>query len=263
MSIRDTETSASPLALKLGLWSAIAASLTFVIYTICFVGILLSSPLFTWTTLADYVAYAEAYGGPLRPLAQFSMLLFGLSFVVLLNSIHAVTRPERRILTRISIGFGLLFAVTVGIHYFTQLSAVRLSMLAGRTEGLEHFVQANPYSILSAINMLGWTVFLGLASLFVAPVFSATRLQRLIRLSLLLNGLFCLGGGIGYVWEIKWLVFATTTLGMGGAVSVATASLACWFRRGYRHRSQHAYAASSLRNRPRAAAAAADKRETR
>jgi len=232
MSINDNrQSSASPLALKLGFWSAVTAFLTFVIYTICFVAILLSSPLFTWTTLADYVAYVEAYGGVLRPLAQFSMLLFGLSFVVLLNSIHEYTRTERKILTRVSVGFGLLFAVTVGIHYFTQFSAVRLNVLEGRTEGLEHFVQANPYSILSAINMLGWTVFLGLASLFVAPVFSAAGLERLIRFALLLNGVFCLSGGIGYVWEIKWLVFVTTTLGMGAAVMVAAAALAFWFRR--------------------------------
>ena len=232
MSISNSkEISASPLALKLGFWSAVTAFLTFVIYTICFVAILLSSPLFTWTTLADYVAYVEAYGGVLRPLAQFSMLLFGLSFVVLLNSIHEYTRTERKILTRVSVGFGLLFAVTVGIHYFTQFSAVRLNVLEGRTEGLEHFVQANPYSILSAINMLGWTVFLGLASLFVAPVFSAAGLERLIRFALLLNGVFCLSGGIGYVWEIKWLVFVTTTLGMGAAVMVAAAALAFWFRR--------------------------------
>jgi hypothetical protein len=231
MSTNYTRTSGSPLALKLGFWSAATAFLTFVIYTVCFVAILLSSPLFSWTTIADYVAYAEAYGESLRSVAQFSMLLFSLSLVVLLNSIHEVTRAERRVLTRVSRGFSLLFAVTIGIHYFTQLSAVRLSLLAGRTEGLEHFVQANPYSILSAINMLGWTVYLGLASLFVAPVFSVSGLERLIRLAFLLNGLFCLGGAVGYAWEIKWLVFVTTTLGMGSAVSVAAAALAFWFRR--------------------------------
>jgi hypothetical protein len=231
MSINHTETSVSPLAPRLGFWAAITAFLTFVVYTICFIAILLSSSLFTWTTLADYVAYVEEYGGLFRFLAQFAMLLFGVSFVVLLNSIHECTNTAQKVLTRISIGFGLLFAVTVGIHYFTQLSAVRLNLLRGRIEGLEHFVQANPYSILSAINMLGWTIFLGLASLFVAPVFSGTRLERLIRLVFLLNGLFCLGGGIGYVGEIEWLVFAAITLGMGTAVLVATATLAIWFRK--------------------------------
>jgi hypothetical protein len=207
------------------------ALVTFVVYTICFVAILLSAPLFTWTDVADYIAYVEAHGGLLRALAQASMLVFGLSLVVLLSSIHEVTRTERRVLTRIAMGFGMLFAVTIGIHYFTQLSAVRLNVLAGRTAGLEYFVQANPHSILSAINMLGWTVFLSLTSLFVAPVFSATRLERLIRGALVLNGLFCLGGGIGYVWDITWLIFVTTTLGMGAAVSVAAAALAVWFRK--------------------------------
>jgi hypothetical protein len=118
----------------------------------------------------------------------------------------------------------------VGTHYFTQISAVRINVLAGRTEGLEHFVQANPYSILSAINMLGWTVFLGLASLFLAPAFSGGRRERVIRWAFVLAGLFCLGGGIGYVWEVTWLVFVTVNLGMGRAVLVATAALALWFR---------------------------------
>jgi len=238
MSSPDSETSVSPLALKLGFWSAVTAVFTFVIYTVCFAAILLSSPVFTWTTLTDYLAYVEAYDSPLRPLAQASMLLFSLSFVVLLQSIHEVTGTERKILSRISISFGSLFAVTIGIHYFVQLSAVRLNLLAGQTEGLQHFVQANPYSILSAVNMLGWSIFLGLASLFVAPTFSVARPERVIRFAFLVNGLFCLAGGIGYVWEITWLVFVTTTLGMGAAVLVGTAALARWFRRLDKRRSR-------------------------
>jgi uncharacterized Tic20 family protein len=225
-----TDMQTNPLARKLGFWAAVTAFLTFITYTVCFIGILLSGPLLMWTSLADYVAYVKQYGGPFQPLAKFAMLLFGLSFVVLLNCIHEYARGERRILTRIALGFCLLFAGAVGMHYFTQISAVRINVLAGRTEGLEHFVQANPYSILSAINMLGWTVFLGLSSLFVAPAFSATKLERVIRWAFTLTGLFCLGGGIGYVWEITWLVFVTITLGMGGTVLVATAGLALWFR---------------------------------
>ena len=229
-----TAGTADRLASKLGFWAAVTASLTFVLYTICFVAILRTSPVFMWTTLADYLAYTEAYGGPFQPLAQGAMILFALSFVVVLNAIHARTSPEKRVLTRVALSFGLLFAVAVSIHYFAQLSAVRLAILEGHTEGLEHFVQGNPYSMLSAINMLGWSVFLGLASLFVAPMFSAGGAEGVVRLALLLNGVFCLSGGIGYVFEITWLVFVTTTLGMGGAVLVAMTALAIWFGRGGR-----------------------------
>jgi hypothetical protein len=231
MNAPDTvEIPTNLLARRLGFWAAVIAFATFIAYVVCFTAILLSGPPLTWTSLADYLAYIDRYGGPFQSLAKFAMLLFGLSFVVLINSIHEKTRGERRILTRIAVGFGLLFAASIGIHYFAQISAVRINVLAGRTEGLEHFVQANPYSILSAINMLGWTMFLGLSSLFVAPVFLATKLERVIRLAFTLTGLFCFGGGIGYVWEITWLVFVTINFGMGGAVLVATAGLALWFR---------------------------------
>jgi len=220
-----------PLADRLGTWSALTGLITFITYTVCFIAILMSAPPFTWTGTADYVAYVDAYGGAFRILAQAAMLVFSLSLVVLLNAIHAVVPPGRRPLTRIGLSFGLLFTATVGAHYFTQLSAVRLNVLQGNTDGLRWVVQANPYSVLSAVNMLGWSIFLGLASLFVAPVFSGTRLERLIRLFWSLNGLFCLSGAVGYTLKITWLVFVTITLGMGGAVSVVMAGLTLWFRR--------------------------------
>lgn len=71
MSNHEADPSASPLARKLGFWAAITAFLTFVVYTICFIAIFLTSPLFTWTTLADYVAYIGEYGlGTLVPRGQ-------------------------------------------------------------------------------------------------------------------------------------------------------------------------------------------------
>jgi hypothetical protein len=99
-------------------------------------------------------------------------------------------------------------------------------------------VQANPYAAASAVNMLGWTVFLGLASLFLAPVFAGDRLARAIRWSLIANGLFCLLGGLGYVLDIVWLVFVTLNLGMGAAVMAASVLLAVWFGRQRTSRAQ-------------------------
>lgn len=215
----------------LGFWSSVIAGVTFVSYTACFAAILATSPIFTWTSLADYLAYDEAFGGPYRAAAQVSMIVFAVSFVVLTNAVQDCSPPQRRILARIGADFGLLFALAVGIHYFAQVSAVRISVREGLTTGLEHFVQANPYSILSAVNMLGWACFLGLSSLFLAPVFTGEGVERIIRWALGFNGVFCLGGGLGYVLELEWLVFLTTTLGMGGAVLTAAVALAVWFRR--------------------------------
>lgn len=220
------------MAARLGFWSAVAIAVAFVLYTVAFVGILLTSPLFMWTNLEDYIFYTQHYGQSLQHLARFLMLLFGPLFVVLLNCIHDTTLPDRRVLSRIALSFGIAFAVLSSINYFVQLSTVRLSLASGQTAGLEHIVQANPYSTITAINMLGWTLFLGLASLFVAPVFGGDWLARIIRGAFLLNGVFCLVGGVGYVLEITALVFLTINLGLGVAVLVAAVGLAVWFRRG-------------------------------
>lgn len=220
------------MATRLGFWSAVAIAVSFVLYTVAFVGILLTSPLFMWTNLEDYVFYTQHYGQSLQHLARLLMLIFGPLFVVLLNSIHDAAPADRRVLSRTALSFGIAFAVLSSINYFVQLTTVRLSLSSGQTAGLEHIVQANPYSTITAINMLGWTLFLGLASLFVAPVFGGDRLAGIIRGAFLLNGVFCLVGGVGYVLEITALVFLTINLGLGVAVLVAAVGLAVWFRRG-------------------------------
>lgn len=159
------------------------------------------------------------------------MLVFGVSYVVLLTSILDFADPDRRILVRIAVCFGLAFAVSIGINYFLQISAVRLGILKGQTQGLEQFIQSNPISGVAAINMLGWTVFFALSSLFVAPVFTGGRLEKVIRSAFLVNGIICLLGGVGYVFDLAILIFFCMYLGMGAAVLVAVIPLCIMFRR--------------------------------
>ena len=215
----------SHLAIRLGFWSALLSAATFVVFTVCFVAILITSPLYTWTNVQDYVSYVNHYGQFFQELARLMMLLFAPLFVVLLQSIHEYAAAERKLLSRIAIGFGVAFAALISINYFVQISAVRLAVNAGEIAGLEYFLQANPYSMLSAINMLGWTLFLGLASLFVAPIFGGGRLEHVIRIAFMFNGVFCLLAGVGYVFEIVILVFLTIDLGMGATVMAATVAL--------------------------------------
>jgi len=103
-------------------------------------------------------------------------------------------------------------------------------MLHGHTEGLEHFIQLNPDSVIVAINMLGWTVFFGLSSLFIVPIFSSGKLEKVIKFSFLVNGIICILGAIGYVFEITILNILFFYV-MGAAVIVIAISSSIWFKR--------------------------------
>lgn len=219
------------LAIQLGFWSALGIAALFVVYTICFVGILVTAPLFLWTNLDAYVAYTQAHGTFFQHLAELAMLLFGPLYVALINSIHDAARAEHKSLTRLALGFALIFAALSSVNYFVQLGSVRQNVERGQLEGILQFLQANPASAITAVNVLGWSIFMGLSSLLVTPVFSGGRLQTIVRVSFLANGACCLLGAVGYVLGIAVLVFLTLTLGMGGAVLAASISTGVWFRR--------------------------------
>jgi hypothetical protein len=236
----------NPLTVSIGFWAAALAALAMIVFALSFVTLTINTPVFTtWTGLADYVQYATSNNLFWQQLARFMSLLFAPLFLFAVNAVHDMTRPEERILTRIALSCAVIFATLVGVHYFVQLSTVRLQIAAGDTAGLEQFVQANPTSAIMAINMLGWTLFLGLASLFIAPVFRGDRLQRLIRVAFVVNGITCLLGGVGFVLQIIALIYVTMNLLMGGAVTLAMVALALYFRRLARARAVVAVAAGA------------------
>src|SRR5512147_1124753 len=112
------------LSARLGFWSAFSVTVTFLVFTVCFVAIPLTSPVFIWKDLAGYVAYMSNNNQFYQNLARLAMLLFGPLFVILLNCIHDYASPDRRLLARISLCFGVAFAALSGVNYFIQLSAV-------------------------------------------------------------------------------------------------------------------------------------------
>jgi hypothetical protein len=237
----------------LGLWSAALIAVAFLVFAVCFVG-LAGTGVFRWTDLAGYVSYVRGHDQALADIARLAMLLFGPLYIVLLNAIHDHTPPARTVWVRIALCFGVAFAVLTGAHYFVQLTAVRLGLQRGDLAGLEQVVQANPVSAMSAVNMLGWTVFLGLSSLFVVPALAAgrhdaggpavlaggdagnatreraARLDRAIAVAFGLNAVCCLVGGIAYILDNVVVVFLTIDLGMGAAVLAFSILLAIRFR---------------------------------
>lgn len=220
------------LSNKIGLTSSLILLISFVVWIICFVAIAATSPLFYWTNLQDYLSFVESNSQAFQNIARFFMLIFGPAWVVFIVSFYDHTPEDKKMLIRLALLFGLAFAILSSINYFVQLSAVRLNILYDKTAGLEHFVQANPNSIMTAITMLGWTLFLGLSSLFILPIFNkGERLSRIIRIAFLVNGISALLAGIGYVFQIDAITFLFINLGVGGSVMTLSIASVLWYRK--------------------------------
>jgi len=205
-------------------------ALIFIIWLFSYIVITLTSPIFYWINFQDYLLYVQNNNQFFQYVAKFFMLLFGPFFVVLLNSFYEVVPDGKKVLVRLGIFFGLAFAILSSLHYFVQLSSVRMNILKGTTDGLEHFIQANPYSISTSIDMLGWTLFLGISSAFMAPAFVGGKIQLTIRYAFMANAVSCLMAGIGYLFRIDIMTFFFINIGVGGSILTMAIASSMLFR---------------------------------
>jgi hypothetical protein len=86
-------------------------------------------------------------------------------------------------------------------------------------------------STLYAVELLAWDVFLGLALLFAAPVFSGSGPHVRVRWALVITGVLCLLGGIGPIIG-NMAVQRIGILGYGIALPITCIFLALVFRHG-------------------------------
>ncbi|MEM8485330.1 MAG: hypothetical protein AAF564_07255 [Bacteroidota bacterium] len=221
----------------LGFGSAVLGSILLLAFTFCFIALIANNPQMpaAWTTLPDYLAYTQQTDQALKYIAQCCMLLFCPLFVIMAFSLHEITPPAKQYWARLGSAFAIGFCVLTTTMYFVQLTTVRLGAKGIYTSGIEQFIQFYPYAGILSIGMLGMTLFLGLASLCMAPLFRGNRLQVCIRIFLLINGFSCLSGGLAYAFDNVWVINLTMNLGMGGSLLILTSLLAVYFSRQLRH----------------------------
>lgn len=203
---------------NIALWSARICLLSFIIWIISFIGIALSSPLFLWSDLDKYLTFYKTYPQFFSYFAKFWMILFSISFLVLVLVWEEFSKPETKIVTKIASVFGILFVVCSSIHYFAQISSVRFAINSGNISGLDHFLQANPTSFSSSVNMLGWGLFLGLCNLFLYFESIANQRSKGVKLGLLIASVSSLFGCISFLLQIDLLTFLFINLGLGGGM---------------------------------------------
>lgn len=198
---------------QLGFWSALMVLLGGIVYLISIV----------WNSVEGF-PYPPVQ--TTKTLAGVTVLLMAPALIVLVACIQAYAPRNKKVLSRIGSTFLVAFAVLALINRFLQLT-----VLAQQADGLALFDLYNLHSVALALEMLSWGFFLGLATLFVAPVFARGTLEHWIRGLLITNGILCIASGIGYVLSNQIgaanQMFSALEMGFGVLAWALILPLAC------------------------------------
>lgn len=185
--------STAGLAWQLGFYATTVLAVMGVLYFLLITGLLVTGNL------------SLPPSGTVQMIGGIMTILMAPLLVVLVASLHALAPLEKKILSQVGLVFTALFAMAVSMNRFVQLSVVRQGFLHGQTEGLARFLPYEASSVMFAMEILGWSFFLSLAALFLAPLFTVGKLERWIGALFLAYGVIGLASALGFVLEIQFL----------------------------------------------------------
>jgi len=167
---------------KLGFWSAVLASVFSVVYVI--------------GQLAEWFGLMGSGGGPENDSTWFGLvvllvpsLFLGISFVVMMGSVHSQAPAHRRIWSRTGLSFSIMYGTLICMNYFVQLTLVAPALYRGEvSESIRPFLFNVFNSFTYSVDLLGYS-FMSLATLFAAFVFMGSGLEKTVRWFLIANGL--------------------------------------------------------------------------
>ena len=218
------------IALKAGYWASVIGIAAFIVYTFCFLGILVVNPIFIWINFDNYIMSVQTTNQVFKHIAMILMIVYGVCFVIQVCSIDEIVERSKKYYAKLAELFGIGFLTLICINYFVQITTVRMQIDMGQTNGLEQFIQANPISGMAAINMLGWTIFFGLSCIFAGLALGNTKIEQVIKYAFLSNGVMMFLGVTGYLLNKSIVVFLCMNLGMGSAILIATIPLCYLFK---------------------------------
>lgn len=156
---------------QLGFWSAIVATLL--------------------VAVAGITATAS-----IQPFATVIGFLTTLSFIVVMASVHSYASDEKKVFSLVGLSFAVIYATVISVNYFIQLTFVRQG-----TFDVSVFDMTNMHSMMWVIEVLGY-FFMGLATLFTAPIFGSGRIEVIVKWLFVVNGILGILTPVGYVADL-------------------------------------------------------------
>jgi hypothetical protein len=149
---------------------------------------------YVFAQLAEWAGWLGSGGGPHSRSTPSGLivlltpsLLLGVSFVVLMVSVHYFAETSRRIWSHIAVAFASMYATLISLVYYVQLAFVIPRLARGDAEGIRLLVFEPFDSFLYAVDVYGYSL-MSLSTLFAAAVFRGPGLERWIRRALIANG---------------------------------------------------------------------------
>jgi hypothetical protein len=178
----------------------------------------------TTATLLVAVAGVTATAS-IQPFATVMGFLLTLSFLVVMACIHSYAPEEKKVFTLVGLSFAIIYATLISVNYFIQLTFVRQT-----TYDASIFDMTNNQSMMWVIEVLGY-FFMGLSTLFAAPVFGSGKVESLVRWLFVVNGILGILTPIAYALNLPIQVLLGGLIVWDIVMPISTALLAILFRR--------------------------------
>ena len=167
---------------KVGFWSAVLASVFSLAYDI--------------GQLAEWLGLMGSGGGPENDSTWYGLvvllvpsLFLGISFVVMMGSVHRHAPADRKIWSQTGLVFATMYGTLICMNYFVQLTLVAPAIYRGDiSDSIRPFLFNVFNSFTYSVDLLGYS-FMSLSTLFAAFVFMGPGLQKTVRCFLIANGL--------------------------------------------------------------------------
>jgi hypothetical protein len=166
--------------LKIGFWSAALSALFSISYCIA--------------QLAEWLGWLGSKGGPENASTALGLIILltpslflGLSFSVLMVSIHYYAAKKNKIWSHIALVFASIYATLISINYFVQLTLVVPHLAQGYVNHIQFLLFIPFDSFLYSVDILGYS-FMSLSTFFAAFVFSKDKREKAVHWFLLANG---------------------------------------------------------------------------
>ncbi|MGZ9190509.1 MAG: hypothetical protein ACXW39_10680, partial [Nitrospira sp.] len=146
---------------KIGFWSAVLASVFSIAYDL--------------GQLAEWFGLMGSGGGPEHDSTWYGLvvllvpsLFLGISFVVMMGSVHRLAPSDRRIWSQTGLSFAIMYGTLICMNYFVQLTLVAPALYRGDVSASVRPFLFNVFnSFTYSVDLLGYS-FMSLATLFAA-----------------------------------------------------------------------------------------------